>query len=265
MGNGNSNIATLLGDIPEYGGGPRVLLPESYYNMTLAVLDTDTTDPAVDDEENPVMTKEKDGSLFEDANGEQVQRGCSPYVELECEADEGPFQGHGFRGRFWLTPGKGPNIGFVQHAAKAISSKTVNTKLLNEFGFEFPAIGKSLSSEALKQARLEAQQLFRKYFYVLSADDRLDFMVRYCRVGEWDGKSVVVKVGIEPGQERMDDTTGQLYTPEFNRYQGFHALNDASKGAGWVRSVCHRKQERAAVEMGLIEAPESPVSATTGV
>ncbi len=267
MSGPNGDITTLLGDIGEYGGGPRVVLPESFYICTVNVDETGVSDPAFEKEQDeegndvPVMTLEENGELFLDANEEPVQRGGSPFVDLECAVDEGPFQGYGFKGRFWLTPGKGKNIGFVQHAANAISGKKCDVRVLKEYGFEFPATPKNLTPAQLKASRQEAQQMLRKYFYALGHDDRLDFMTKYCRLGTWDDKSAVTKVGIELGNERENETTGEVYIPEFNRYQGFYALNHAKKGAGWVRSVHHPKQTKVAVEMGLFDGGEveSPV------
>lgn len=239
MSTNNGQIATLLGDIPEYGGGPRVLLPASYYIGTLEVDEVDMSP------EREGVIENEDGSPFLDANDNEVTLGHSPYAQMTCEVDEGPFAGNGFTGRFWLTPGKGRNIGFVQHAAKAISGQGVNTKVLSDFGFEFPA----------KQTQEEAQQMYRRYFYALGAEDRVTFMTKYCNIGKWDGKSVVVKVGIEDGNEKQNETTGELYTPQFNRFQGFSSLNAGKKGAGWVRNVCHPKQENWAIELGLVEGP----------
>lgn len=272
MSGQNGDITALLGDIGEYGGGRRVLLPESFYIVSLNVDDTGVTDPAFEKEQDnegndvPVMTLNEDGSPFLDANEEEVQRGGSPFVDLECVSDEGPFQGHGFKGRFWLTPGKGRNIGFVQHTANAITGKKCDTRVLKEYGFIFDAVPKNLTPGERKQAMEAAQQQFRKYFYALGNDERLDFMVKYCRIGQWDGKSAVAKVGIEEGNERENETTGETYIPEFNRYQGFYNLNATKKGAGWVRNVCHPKQLIAAVEMGLVDGNDtSPVQETAGV
>ncbi len=268
MSGPNGNVSTLLGDIPEYGGGGWVRLPDSYYIGAINVVDVEATDPQTNDQDEPNLIEDENvqGGFFLDCNDNQVQKGNTVYATLEFEAIEGPFEGNGFTSRFYLTPGKGPNIGFVQNAANVLGGG-VNLKVLKDWGFEFPVVGKNVTGEALKEARREAQQLFRKYFLSLTADDRITFMTKYCNIAKWDGTEAVVKVELEAGDERTDDF-GQVSTPQFNRYKGFYALNHGKKGAGWVRNVCHRKQAVHAMEMGLVnpnDEQESPVSATSSV
>jgi hypothetical protein len=227
-----------LGDIPEYGGR-RVLLPQSHYIVGLT-LDEDVQ---VSDE----SAEERYHEDFEDVNGEQVLLGGTPFMVLGVEASDGPFQGCGFNARFYLTPGKGRNIGFVNHAIKAVTGKSADTRVLKEYGFNFP---KGLQRD-------ELQAMFRKYFLSLGPQDRLSLMTAYARTDEWNGATVIAKVGIEAGDERTDESTGETYVPQFNRIQGFHAVDDPKKGsdlvyAAWVKKQCFPKQYDAAVEMGLV-------------
>lgn len=256
---GNGQIADLLGDIGEYGGGARIKLPPSFYIVAIELGEVDATPQRskddTDDQGNKLWSDDDlyifDGdNYFLDGNEEKVCRGGSVYAEISCTVEEGPFAGNGFQSRFWLTPGKGKNIGFVQHAAKAISGRGMNMKALTDFGFIFTG----------KEDQSEAQQKFRKFYYALGVEDRLNFMIQYCNLSKWDGKSAVAKVDIEDGQEKLDETTNQLYTPQFNRYKGFYALNDGKKGAGYVRNVCHPKHEQWALEMGVITASEGSVN-----
>jgi len=256
MAGPNGDITTLLGDVGEFGGGARVILPKSYYIMGLTVGDVDASNLRTNDEDEPIMIED-----FEDANGDEVQAGGTPFVTIESVVNEGPFAGEGFNARFYLTPGKGKYIGLIQHAVRAITGKRANVKVLSEYNFEFKG----------DETPEEAQQQFRKYYSALTVDDRLDFMVKYCRVGEWD-TDAIASVDAEEGQERENETTGEIEIPLFNRYKGFYSLSDGKKGQGYVRKVCHRKQERVAIEMGLIEgdAPRvgftpRPVSATANV
>jgi len=249
---GGAGLLDALGDIPEYGSGPRIVLPEGLYVMDIEVGEQTTTDQGDDIMTDKVWSKGQivDEVPVEDVNGSEVLVGGTPYVELTTTPAEGPFEECGFQSRFYLTPGKGRNIGFVNHACKAITGKPVDVKVLGEFGFDF----EGLSEQS------EIQTRFRACYLALTPEQRLDLMVRYARVVQWDGKTAVVKVGVEE-RERTDEATGAKYMVPFNRVQGFHAIDDPKRGAGYVRKVQHPKQTAYAIEAGLIDAGDATTTA----
>jgi hypothetical protein len=231
----SSEVLAALGEQAEFsGGGQRVILPESYFPVSLTVEETGVTEE-----------KEDFVAGVVDVDGNQVPIGGSPFVQLACEVTGGPFEGHGFSARQFLTPGKKAGyIAFINSAIKAVTGKPANIGVFGEFGMEFPADVK----------RDQARQMLRTYFYSMDPDRRLDFMTKYARIAEWDGRKCVAKIGQELGQERTDEATGAAYAPVFNRYQGFYAISDKDHGAAWVTAHCFDKQKEAAVEAGITAA-----------
>lgn len=226
--NENEQLLDDLGDIGEYGGG-WVLLPESHYLMDVSL----AGDPDVTPEGG--ASGDKYIEDFE-IDGEAVLAGGSPYLPLALSATEGPFAECGFESRFYVTPGKGPNIGFVNHAVKAVTGRAVDLSALSRFGID--VVGASAE---------EKQQAFRIGFLQLGPQDRLDFMAMYARFDLWDGASAVVKVGREAGQKE-----GTM----FNRIQGFHSVTDGKRGQGYVRGKCFENQEKVGLAEGTLTADE---------
>ena len=132
-----------------------------------------------------------------------------------------------------------------------MSGKPVDESILEEFGFVAPGL-----SGDEKEDGFTMRGALKDFYNTLDHAARLNMITRFLRIAEWDSRDCVVKVGREDGQERMNDTTGQIETPVYNRIQGFHALDDRKRGAGYVRQVCHPKQLAYAIDAGLIEAPE---------
>lgn len=191
------------------------------------------------------MDKQKNGSFEQvfDSEGEPALIGGSPYAEITATVVEGPFEGCDFRSRFWLTPGRGRNIGFVNNACKAITGRPVDVATLAKFGVKFTP----------GMSPVDTQQALRRRYLALDPETRLDFMVQYARVADWSGKGVVMAVGQEDG--RPNEETG--VPPVFNRIQGFWALADGKDGAANVRGVWHDKQTEAGIALGLLVEEEA--------
>jgi hypothetical protein len=239
----NEQLLSDLGDIPEYGGAPRVLLPESYYIATVSIGDPDVSN--VGGQSGDATLKDEDGEEILNAAGDPIPVGGSPFSNVSIAVEEGPFTECGFDSRFYFTPGKGRNIGFINHAVKAVTGKPVDLKALDEFRVKIPS-----------GDRDRAQQAFRFAYLEMTPEQRLAFMSKYARLDLWEGRGVVVKVGREM-REFTDEATGAQVERWFNRIQGFYALDDAKKGAGFVRSKCHEKQEAVGLEEGSLESTDA--------
>jgi hypothetical protein len=217
-------LLEALGETPEYGTRKaRVILPESLYIAHIGVEEVGVTP------EREGVVKDSSGEVFTNIRGEEVALGNSPYVQVTTTVHEGPLVGNGFSSRFYITPGKGRNIAFV------------NIKALAEFGITLP---QGASTE-------DSQRAFAQNYLSLDPEQRLAFMCKWANVDQWDGKIVVVKVGQEAGEERINEFTGLPETPIFNRLQGFYAMTDTKRGAVTVRGSYHAQHLEAATAMGI--------------
>jgi hypothetical protein len=227
-----SNIEDALGIMQEIYDGDRkrrVVLPVSHYVMQIELEETG-------------LSKESETDFVEDVldvSGNPVPRGNSPYAQLLMTVSEGPFEGESFSSRIYLTPGKGKYIGFHVNACNSITHKPTDSSLYKEFGFTFED---GWTGENVQKA-------FRFYFYNLEPTKRQDFMLRWARVPEWDGKQVVVKVGHELETRTNDD--GEEYEITFNRIKGLWSTNDPKKGAAFVKKSCYPFQQQRKTDMDL--------------
>ena len=225
-------ILAGLGEIEEYSGGDRVLLPISYYIMNIP--DVDAIEASAEGGESGDNTR----ANITDIDGNDVLTGGTPFCNVQFNVTEGPFEGCSMKPRLYFTPGKGRNIGFINSMVKGVTGQSVDLAAIREFNFIMPQAG----------SPDEIQEAFAKNFYTLSAEDRVAFMSQYCRWGQWAGQDVVVKVGHEDG--RPDEATG--VTPIFNRALGFYTLDHTKKGAAYVRNTCHAEQEAEGKAQGIL-------------
>jgi len=202
-----------MGEIEEYSSN-RTTLPDSYYPGILSVIQYDVTLPKYEDPEHPTV----------------MTGGGSPFFQLGLAVVEGPYKGAETESRFYLTPGKGPNIGFVNSAIKNVTGKPADTTALKQFEFT-----------ALTGNKESIQGGFRDQFRALSADDRKIFMEKYARVRSWDGRKVIVKVGVEENTWTTDE--GEERTTMRNRFAGFFTLTHSKKGLTYCKHTAFPMQE----------------------
>lgn len=149
-----------------------------------------------------------------------------PFSRVSCYVTEGPFATRSVAPMLYLTPGKGQNLHFLRAAAHAITGK--------------PADGQAFTKYAVPVNPTmnvpERMAAFVSWFYEVAADEtRLDFMVDYLRVKEWNGKTVVTRMGVEQGRSmRTNEETGESYYPVYNRILGFWPMGDPVHGRSWV-------------------------------
>jgi hypothetical protein len=231
------SVLDLLGETPEFGG-TRVVVPESYYPMTLSVGEIGVTE-----------TREGTG-------GEGGLVGGTPYVELGGEITNGPYKGVAVSERLWLTPGKigskGGMIGLLNAACKTITGQPAVVAALGEFGIELPEEFPEGTSD--EEARAEVRRAFIEGFAGLTPDQRLALMTKYLRLGNWDGKQVIGKVGLEE-QSVLDDMgrpmvqNGVPVVRRRNRWMGFHGVQEKHKThgtwGGYFTKVCLEQQKLA--------------------
>ena len=241
----NAAIIEGLGEQDEIGEGgrARIVLPKSYFPVEIAVVEVGSTPVSEDRVFEDLTTTNAEGEIV------PMPRGGTPYVTLAATIADGPFSELDppayFQSRFFLTPGGGRFIGVIQKACKALTGKPFDTAVLDKAGFEFPA---GASGEDIQGA-------FRAQFYQLDVETRLDLMVQLARVGDWDGKVAIAKVGQSEPVERDDpeSPTGKSYTV-FNRFMGWYSVKDKAHGVQWVRDNCYPDHNSALTEMGLVEA-----------
>lgn len=231
------DILGQLGEIEEFGGGPRVILPESYYPVELTMDEFGVSKLSDDRVLEPPLVDEK-GQPVVDGEGNQLElaAGGSPFLKLNAKVIEGPFaevEGANFDFRQSVTPGKGGFIGFVNSAVKAVTGQAPNRQALTKYNFNF-----------LQQADAKVvQQLFRTQFYLLQPDERKDFMAIWTNASQWDGKKCVIKVTHEVNT-RVNEVTGEEFTVTYHRVGGYYPINHPKKGLAWVRKTCFPAQQR---------------------
>lgn len=229
------DVNAALGETYEYGS--RTVLPASYYPVVLAIGDTGTSDPKM------VEVKVK-GVVQTDELGNAImtEGGETPFVELTMSVYEGPFAGEQVTRNVYVTPGKsGAAIGRWLGACEAITGQKAATGLMcGKFGIALPAGGsvRPIGEETVEQAyRRGVRAALADGFFAMDAAKRLAFIAALLNVVAWEGKRVVVKLGIEEYTSR----DGQLRSN--NVVDGFIPLTDAKKGLAWVRAIEFPKQE----------------------
>lgn len=248
-----NDILNALGEQDEIGGQrrPRIVLPRSYYALTINVEDvgvTDVGDEPLTEDGNVGGPEIFVGDVDSEGSAVCVKKGGSPFVAITAEVADGPFGELDppayFRTRFWLTPGKGPYIAVVQKATRALTGAPFDQAAMDEAGFEFSNTGdKELS-----------QQEFRYQYLALGPQERLDLMAKLVRVGEWDQKVAICRVGDEKREIPDDDSPTGFVNVTFNRIHGWYAVKDKKFGAEQIRAKFYGEQEKALVELGLAEA-----------
>jgi len=243
------DINQALGETYEYGGRSP-LLPESYYPCILHVASSGTSEPKMQ------QAKGKGGVLLTDEFQQPIMEegGDTPFVELTADVYEGPFAGAQVTRKVYITPGKtGRALGKWLGACHAITMQHAQTAAVcGRFGIVLPtgAQVRPEGKESPEQAfRRQVQTTIAAGFYAMDAGQRLAFVAALLNVVAWDGKRVVVKLGIEQGQQKKRDGIPAFLadgTPDcyFNNiFDGFLPLADEKKGLAWVRAVEYPKQE----------------------
>lgn len=243
------DINKVLGETQEYGGR-RLVLPESYYPMQLAIGEVKTTD----------LKTNQDGEII---------GGGTPEINVIGSVFEGPFEGSDVKARLYPTPGKaGGGFGLFIGATSAVTGQRANVvEALKKHGIVLPSQG-ALNE---KDYRVLAREAIRDGFLNLDPAKRLAVVLEAFRFAEWDGKKAIVKLIVETSyfhvvgdtKTQLRDVKGgmsakQQYEEYFNnegpdsvvsyddnRWNGYFALDSAEKGLGFVRAVEFAKQERA--------------------
>lgn len=225
---GVNHLTDPENEMPEVGGGQRVILPESFYPVRVEVQDWGVTDLS--------ETEVVDGVM--DPGGQAIPKGGTPYAQLELTVTDGPFEGCSFITRYFLTPGKGRFLMYHAHSCRAITGKPFDVAVLPQYNIDIPD---SASVE-------ETQALVRQGYYNCDPQQRKELMLKLARVEHWDNRPAIARVSIEEFQ-RDDPMTGRQYTGYSNRVSGFYAIDDPKKGVSWVKQTCFKAQERAFEEM----------------
>jgi len=243
------DVNAALGETYEYGGRTP-LLPESYYPCVLHVVSTGTSDFKM----VPVKVK---GQVQNDEFGQPLMEegGDTPFVELTADVYEGPFAGAQVTRKVYITPGRtGKALGKWLGACHAITMQHAQTAAIcGRFGIAMPTgaqvkvEGKETPEAAFRRM---VQTAIAEGFYAMDAAKRLAFVAALLNVVQWDGKRVVVKLGIEKGMQKKDGegrpqvlADGAPDCWHNNVFDGFLPLTDEKKGLAWVRTVEFPKQE----------------------
>ena len=176
----------------------------------------------------------------------------TPGLQLVATVFDGPWKGTELNVRdttIWLTPGKNIEskfiyIGKIRFMVEQVTGKKVNSAALLEFGFPFEGLS---DPQAVNKA-------FKLHFAEMSSETKLDFMSKYARVNEWDGKQVIVAVKLEQeeaknadGTPRLDDAGNQLIYDR-NSIANLFGLKHAEHGfAAAQRQFPKQQQERDAM------------------
>lgn len=229
------DIDSVLGEQNEFG--PRVVVPESYYPVILHVGQTGVSDPKP--------------AEYDDVTGELVKEegGNVPFVELTADIYEGPFAGVQITRKTYMTPGKsGKGIARWRGACKAITRMSSQTAAVcQRFGITLPTPdGKNTA---------DVQAALGEGFFALDPANRLAFMSAVCNLPAWDGKRVLVKLGLESREgDTPNPVTGKKPIFHNNNFDGFYALDDEKKNLAWYNAVEKPKQIEAKKAMDAIAA-----------
>ena len=218
-----------LGEYQAFGDA-RIVLPASMYPVKLAIRDVKTTD--VQNE------------------GTEEEYGGVPYVDLVGDIYDGPFTGESIEARLKMQPGKsGGLLGFLKGATKTITRQPAVSEVLAKF-FDFSHLGQGDPKD--KGYRTAVREALRDQFWQLDPAQRLEFMLKYLRIQQWDQKSVIAQVGTrEYDSNNINPATGAPYVNTVNTWQGFYDVTDPAKGLAFVKAVEFPKQEALAMEMGV--------------
>ncbi len=176
----------------------------------------------------------------------------TPGLYLVEEVFDGPWAGTELRTmdtREWLTPGnpaKGGNMmGLIRHKVEHVTGKKPDASAFVDF--DFPLAGVPAD---------QVVQTIKSHFASLSPEQRKDFMAKYARVNEWNGKKCIVALSIEQeeaqdsnGNPRLDSNGNQIIFDR-NRVTNYFALNDNEHGINSVKKQ-YGKQESEKKAMGL--------------
>lgn len=181
-----------------FGGERRWVLPAGHYPMRLVVGGAGLTDEYV----------AEDGAA----------KGGKPFVELGSSVIAPyPFQGERVQRRLFLTPGDtGAQFHFLRGATAAVTGKTPDAAAFTAFGITLPQAGEMR----------DRTNAFVEWFNKATPEQRIGFMIQYTRMKDWNGRSAVVRLGVEDGRHPREDGT----IPKYNRYIGFWAIDDPTYG-----------------------------------
>lgn len=224
-----------LGETYEYGD--RTILPASYYPVILSIGDTGTSEPKMQE-----LKVKGEVQLDEAGNAVMVEGGETPFVEVTMSVYEGAFAGEQVTKKVYITPGRGGGaMGRWLGACHAITGQHAATgPVCAKFGIVLPsgAAVRPVGDETVDQAyRRMVRAALAEAFYGMDAAKRLAFVAALLNVVAWEGKRVIVKLGVEDYVAR----DGQARSS--NNVDGFIPLTDVKKGLAWVRAVEFPKQE----------------------
>ena len=236
-----AEINAALGLTYEYGDRAP-LVPASYYPARLHVVSTGTSEPKV-----------------KYVDGEEIEGGNFPFIEISADIDDGPFKGFNVTRKSYITPGaSGKGMGRWLGACHAITGQYPPTgAVCQKFGIVLPnpaqvrPIGKEAAEHAYKNAMLAA---LAEGFFAMDAATRLAFIATLVGVVSWDGKRAIVKIGLETQyslkgsdvrynegewakltpQQQGDELAAGYRAFSNNNFDGFLPLGDAKKGLSWV-------------------------------
>lgn len=224
----------------QYEFDDRVVLPESYYPAMLRVLSTGVSKVKM------VPVRDASGN----ATGEEVEGGSAPFVELLVDVTEGPFAGTQLKRNAYIVPGaKGGALGRWLGACHAITRQhPMIPQVCGRFGVVLPTAatirpeGKETMEQAVRKA---VRGAVADGFYAMDPATRLDFIATLLNVANWDGKRVIVKLGLESQEAlngALDPATGKVRVYFNNSFDGFIPFDDEKKGLAWWKSIELPKQ-----------------------
>lgn len=213
MPNAFEIAAEKLEEIQERGGERTIdVLPTGYYPVRLTV------------EESGVTQLREE---YDEATGVTNVKGGVPWINLHGVVTAGPYEGAEVQRRVYFSPGQdGKNMGYMHAMAKAVTRQKPQYALLGKFGFEF-------SDDAGAD---EVAEEFRRGWSNMTPDERVDFMMPYMRVQDWDGVECIAKINCKLNKWK-DRTSGEQREAWQSEFGGFFATNDRDKGMKWVQET----------------------------
>jgi hypothetical protein len=228
------DLNAALGEAYEYR--ERIVVPDSYYPVTVRVLSTGLSAAKM------VDVKGDDGKPVIDPNtGQTMQEegGNAPFVELETSIYDGPFKGMTISRKAHIVPGKkGGALGRWLGAANAITRSQAQVGAVAlKFGIPLPAVtppvvGKETPEQAAQRA---VRQAIAEGFYALDPQTRLGFITTLLMVPAWDGKKAIAKLTFEERDVVGNDGITRKYSN--NDFAGFLPLDHKEHGYDFVKRV----------------------------
>lgn len=211
-------------EFQEFGGGGRIILPESFYPARISVMVPGSS------------------QVREDGTG------GTPFIDLSVRITDGPFKDTTVQSRMYLSPGL---IGFLRSATKTLTKTGADYSVNEKFGFNFSELGAIDPSN--KDDRKALAEMFKAQFYGLSPEQRLDYMLKHLRINQWDGKNAIVKFSIESNEsDKINPATGTPYVNTRNRIAGFFDVTDAKNGLSIVKTRDFPAQQAAIADSVLV-------------